>query len=692
VEGHLLEPRSDARRAGSDASALHREVHVPPRALERLPPPIRPTAVRGTLALDLDASGTLARPALKTRGSLVRFGPATEREDPRGIDLSLDAEYDAKGGTLWVQADGRKRAVLRIDSRWRGDLADLGRASSEQSPVRGELDVEFDEFPVVVIPTFRDRKIRGRVSGKARLDGFGENARFELGLLTERLRVDRMMLDRVEARVRTKGERIEIETAIAGAGGKAGARITTGIDWGARLVPVIDQNVQGSMFAERLQLAALKPLVEGSVSELDGRLDARVKAEIENGSPRLAGKATLTGGVLQLPAIGQRFHDISAKVSVSPDRIRVDDLVARGTSGRLKAHAEAKLDGVKPVSVSATVRIKEDEKLPITLEGESIGDAWGSIVANYQSDAANSRQTVNVDVRRFVIELPEAPPQGIQPLDQDPHVRVGFRRGDRKFAVVPLQPLEEVDPSPGEPTTTTVVVNLGSVRVVKGQQAEVALGGRIRATMGERLDVRGQIETRRGTLDISGKEFEIERGSVSFTGGEPSDPKISAVARYDSPAGYTVYAEYTGTAQAGKLRLSSDPPLSQDEILTLLLFGTPDGSFGGGGNSDSLSTAVSVAGGTAAKGLNRALSDVTELDVSARIDTSTGAPRPELVVQLTPRVAARVTQAIGEPTPGQSPDRTFLTVEFRFARAWSLSTMVGDRGASALDLVWRNRY
>jgi hypothetical protein len=83
---------------------------------------------------------------------------------------------------------------------------------------------------------------------------------------------------------------------------------------------------------------------------------------------------------------------------------------------------------------------------------------------------------------------------------------------------------------------------------------------------------------------------------------------------------------------------------------------------------------------------------VTDLDVSARIDTSTGAPRPELVVQLSSRVAARVTQALGEPAPGQSPDRTFLTVEFRFSSAWSLSTMVGDKGASAVDVIWRRRY
>ncbi len=145
----------------------------------------------------------------------------------------------------------------------------------------------------------------------------------------------------------------------------------------------------------------------------------------------------------------------------------------------------------------------------------------------------------------------------------------------------------------------------------------------------------------------------------------------------------------------GKLTLRSEPPLTSDRIVSLLLFGTPDGSFGAGGAhgsaGDSTATALGLAGGTAAKGLNRALA-VLPLDVSAGLDTSTGTARPELDVQLTPRVTARMTRAIGEPTFGQSPDRAFLTLELRLRNSWALSAVVGDRGASALDLLWRRRY
>ena len=124
----------------------------------------------------------------------------------------------------------------------------------------------------------------------------------------------------------------------------------------------------------------------------------------------------------------------------------------------------------------------------------------------------------------------------------------------------------------------------------------------------------------------------------------------------------------------------------------MLLFGSPEGTPGGSGDSSIAALAISVAGDTAAKGLNQVLDDFTNLDVSARIDTTTGSARPELVFQVSPRVSAKVTRAVGTPAVGESPDRTFLTLELRLRRSWALSALFGDRGASALDLIWRKRY
>jgi translocation and assembly module TamB len=666
-------------------------VRVPARVLEKLPTALRPSEVQGVLTLAVDAEGTLVDPHVKVQGNVQRLAPASDRvREKRSLDLEFLAEYARSGGSLTMSGKNQNQNVLDLKTTWRGNAAELAKLEPDRpSPVKADFALALDRFPVGVIPAVQASGVRGRVSGKVSLSDFGKDAAVDVELSTERLRIEQIKVDALHARVQMKDGKLLAQTEITNGGGKSTIDVRTGFSWKDRVVPTIDQSLEGTVQARALRLGMLQPLVAGSLSELDGKLDADLRASLDDGMPRVTGKATLADGVVQLPSIGQRFDDIDADIVIDPGELRIEKLHAKGVTGAFNLNASAKLEGLTPVSAKAEVKINEDAKLPLTIEGEAVGDAWGTIETTYTHDEGSKTNTIHVNLERFYIQLPNAPPGSIQNLDPAPDVRVGFRRRDGDFVVVPLQPIEE----PAEPSEykTVIQVDVNSLWVEKGSQAEVTLGGNIKATTGEAVQVEGKIETRRGKLDISGKTFDIERGAVTFTG-DAANPTISAVARYDSPAGYTVYAEYTGTATQGKLRLSSEPALSQDEILTLLMFGTPDGSIGAGSGGGSLATAVSVAGGTATQGLNRALSDITNLDVSARIDTSTGAPRPELVLQLTPRVAAKVTQALGEPTPGQSPDRTFLTVELRLASAWSLSTMVGDRGASALDLIWRRRY
>lgn len=670
------------------------ELKVPSRALEQLPATIRPNDIEGDLALSVNADGTLNDPRVRAHATLARFTPASERKRRAHLDVDLDAEYAPAGGRIGVKAQRtRKQAqaqkVLALESHWSGDARQLAGALDGKSPVLADLDLDLNEFPVGVVPLLQQHHVRGRVSGKARLKDFGKDAHLDVDLRTRELAVERLVVGELHAAVRGREGQLELTTEIDGKAGQASARVNAPLAWGNRVVPSSEGPIDGALQTRQLRLSALLPMLEGSLSELDGKLDSDFKASIRGGESQLTGHASVRDGVLHMPTVGQRFSKIDADVVVNPGELRIENVKARGVSGGFEARAIAKLVGLVPASAQASVKIKEDDKLPLTLEGEAMGDIWGNLQATYNHDEANQTNNIEVKLDKVHVILPDAPPSGLQQLDQPEYIRVGYRRRDGDFTPIALQLLEE--PSEPSETTTKVDVDLGTVSLVKGQQAKVDLTGKIQATMGDELDVQGQISTKRGELDISGKTFDIERGTVSFTGGKPDDPTINAVARYDSPDGYTVYAEYTGTAAKGKLAMRSEPALSQDEIITLLLFGSPDGSIGAG-NGDSLSTAVSVAGGSAAQGLNRAISDVTDLDVSARVDTSTGAPRPELVLQLTPRVAAKVTEALGEPVPGQSPDRTFVTLDLRLGSSWSLSTTVGDRGASAFDMIWRRRY
>jgi translocation and assembly module TamB len=471
------------------------------------------------------------------------------------------------------------------------------------------------------------------------------------------------------------------------------------MDWGNRLVPTVDPHGSAELVARKFDIAMLQPVVARQVSDLGGLLDANMKIQLQEQAPHVEGTASLQKGVLQLPQIGQRFSDIKANVDVAGNEIRLERLEAHGISGKLTANASAALQGTELQAAKLELAIAKDDKLPVTLEGAALGDAWGKVRASY-TKARDGSNDIVVDIPSFHLLMPDAASASVQNLEPAEYVRVGVYRKDKEFVTLPVQPLEDksAESAPEEPPTITRIhVKLGSdVALQKGHQVNAQLTGQINVVSGSETQITGEIHLSGGKLDVSGKTFEIERGVVSLAGADPSNPTITATARWDSPAGYSVYADYAGTAKKGKLNLHSDPPLTQDQIISLLMFGSPDGSFGssgsGQGSNDTAATAVGVAGGTAAQGLNRVLSDITDFDVSARIDTSTGSSRPELVMQLTPRVAAKLTRAIGTPAPGQPPDLTFLTLEFRIRRAWSLSAIVGDHGSSTLDLIWRKRY
>jgi len=225
---------------------------------------------------------------------------------------------------------------------------------------------------------------------------------------------------------------------------------------------------------------------------------------------------------------------------------------------------------------------------------------------------------------------------------------------------------------------------------------KVRLRGRPTIEMdGGEPKVRGTIQLVSGTLEVQGKRFEIERGTVTFVG-DPANPEVIVTASWEAPDGTKVYADFVGPLETGKVTLRSEPPLPQSEILSLIIFGTSDGANGTpapGQEPDGTTRAVGMGGGIATKGLNAALGDLTDLDVQARIDTTSSSnPRPELELQVSRSVSVAIAHVLGIPAPGSNPDKNLLRLNWRFRQNWSFETTVGDRGSSIFDLVWRKRY
>jgi translocation and assembly module TamB len=663
---------------------------MPARKLATLPQPVRPLSLRGTVAGDLLFDGTLDEPHLVVDVRASRLATASERVQgevkPR-LSVVGHVEYKKAGGTLQVVADAKRTRALDATVNWTGDLV---RAATDEAARKGFAvngGATLDDLDLESIPALKNRQIEGILSGTARVEYGPTKRHVYADIAAHPLRAGQATLDRVNVKVDAAPGGVRAAVSSDGRGGKLEASVTSGLNWPAQAVPSLAGDIVAKLSARGFRLAGLWPVVSSSVNELDGKLDADLGARVSGGNVTLSGNGRISDGVVQIPTIGQRFEGISAQIKVAPAAIVIDDLSARGVTGGLKGNARVELDEHLALrQLNASIKIDKDRKLPVTVEGAAVGDAWGRV----EAQLVNHPEKVEVRVRvpELHIDVPDSGGDGVQDLAPDERIRVGVHRADAVFTALPIQPLEQPKDNP---TPVDINVELGSVWVRKGDMVNAELTGNVHVASGETSVITGRIDLKGGTLDVSGKRFEIERGTVTFTGGDPANPTVSALARWDAPAGYAVYASYTGTAKKGNLTLRAEPPLSQDEIINLILFGTPEGSVSSG-SGDTATGAVGLAGSTAARGINRAISDLTKLDIQARVDTSTGVARPELMIPVTKRLSARVTRAIGEPTPGSSPDRTFLTLELRLKRNWALSALLGDRGASALDLIWRKHY
>jgi translocation and assembly module TamB len=667
---------------------------LPERRLRTLPAAVRPVSLRGNASGEMTLSGTLTEPKIVLDARIRRLGAASERVEGQKrarVSVLAHAEYERARGRLELIGDRNSNRAIAANASWEGDVLLAASDPEARRRLEVELDATFDEFDLETVPALKNRQLEGLASGAVHAK-YGPGARaVTVDLALHPLRVGSATMDNVHALVRLTEDRIDGRLDVKGRSGSLAASFDSTIAWPPASVPTPSGDVHAKVSARDFRLATLWPLVSDSVNELDGRLDAELAAKAAPGRVELTGHGRIDGGVVQIPAIGQRLEDISARIAVDRSTLLVQDLKARGVTGALTGHARVEVDqGLGLKRATASVNIEKSQKIPVTVEGVAFGDAWGRV----DVEVRNRPERVEVVVRvpEFQLDVPEATSSEVQDLAPNERVRIGARRSDAKFVAMPIQPLE---PTSERTTPLDVTVELGNaVRLRRGEQVSAEVTGKLHIVVLDRPSVTGEIRIREGALDVSGKRFEIERGTVKFSGGEPSNPEVFALARWDAPVGYAVYASYVGSAKSGKLTLRSEPPLTQDEILNLLLFGTPEGSVAGGsgGSGDSAAGAVGIAGGTAAQGFNRAVSDLTNLDIQARVDTSTGDARPELVVPLTRRLSARVTRAIGEPAPGASPDRTFLTLELRLKRHWALSALFGDRGASALDLVWRRHY
>jgi translocation and assembly module TamB len=192
---------------------------------------------------------------------------------------------------------------------------------------------------------------------------------------------------------------------------------------------------------------------------------------------------------------------------------------------------------------------------------------------------------------------------------------------------------------------------------------------------------KGVIRTVRGTYYAFGQRLDIERGRILFDG-PLANPSLDIVALRRNLA-VEAGVEIIGTVRAPLVRLTSNPPVPDNEKLAWLLTGGPSGS-GSARESAALAAAAAALMGRDGKPLTQRIAQEMGLDDISVAQRDTVGPDPSSgqVVTLGKRITDRLYVAYEQ---GVSLASNALRIEYVLSRFLTISAFAGTNSGIALN-------
>jgi translocation and assembly module TamB len=526
------------------------------------------------LALRVDSSGWTARVA---KGSVTL--PA------RVWALARETRITATGDGIAIDSlelDAQNGSRLRVSGR-------LPHAAA------GELSLAVDSVPLSDLYALAERDttgIGGTVSATLHLVGTAASPRIEAAASLADGRFGDFRAPLVAASAEYRDRRLVFQASL-GTGSERVATVSGSLPLDLALVAVAHRQLPDSLRirvqADSANLAIIDALTT-VVRGVSGRLVADLTVRGTWERPELTGSARISGGAVSVPSFGARYSEIEARLTLSGDRLQVEEAHLKGGSGTLEVAGDVRFRTLSRPGLNLRVHARsfaafsERDFAGLTASGdvELTGPVVGAtLTGKLVVDAGFlafadlvSKRIVNLDDPEFraIVDSALAQASGVGPSAQS----------------VFLDSLR----------IRNLTVSMGPDVWLRSHEANIQLAGDFTVSKdveagASRYRLDGTLRAVRGTYRLvvgpTSKEFLVTRGTMRFFGTPDLNPVLDIVAEHSVQAinGGTlvVRAVISGTLQVPKLTLESDerPPLSESEIVSYLLFGRPSFDQASGG-------------------------------------------------------------------------------------------------------------
>lgn len=279
------------------------------------------------------------------------------------------------------------------------------------------------------------------------------------------------------------------------------------------------------------------------------------------GAPTYTGELSGSGLGVRNLLQGVNVSEGELQVLLAGDSARIERFSARGGDGRVQ------LGGSASLGASPSVRLElEAERFRVLGRVDRQLSLSGRAALELGTAAGRLDGSLRVDDGLFDFGSADAPT-----LDDDVTVH------DARPAQA--RPAEPQPPRPRYAFALALDVDLGDQVRARGRGVETRLRGGLRITNpGGRLAVNGSIHTDQGSYAAYGQKLDIERGTIAFAG-TPDNPRLDILAirpNLDTRVGVLI----SGSAQAPRVRLYSEPDMSESDKLSWLLLGRASEGLG----------------------------------------------------------------------------------------------------------------
>ena len=338
------------------------------------------------------------------------------------------------------------------------------------------------------------------------------------------------------------------------------------------------RNVFARIKGDSIDFAVIKA-ASNLFRDVTGQLaiDLTVDNTINNLYP--SGSLALSHGTFKIPKFGIRYKDINMLLSVDSSRFNIDRFITKSNSGLLSVSGDVQIDHKKPDQFlkSIELNIAADKFLVMSNENYEMV-IEGDIVITGTKASPEFDGLIRVLRSRFYIpalmEGGNGKVREIKPLLVE-------ASGDT------AAPVQTIKTTVDTGSTSTLIDNLqGSARIeiprntwIRSPDMNVELSGElVLVKQGKNFELFGSINVQRGTYDIYGKRFKIERGVLNFQGGADFNPRIELTANHEFRTAERekkkLHLTVNGSALSPELSFTLDETdISEGDALSYIIFG-----------------------------------------------------------------------------------------------------------------------